>query len=294
MELALLAQIVTSGGGGGGGSLPALDTGDLLVGSGVNTLTTIPDVAIGNALISGGVGAAPSYGKIGLTTHVTGTLAVPNGGTGATAFTAGDVLFGNGAGALAHNSNFNWLNASNQLTIQGNNGVSTLRAYGVSDGSTGTYGPISWYAQPTSVLVGLLSLADNNEGQFYLLGDSTIQSNCGEFAVLDRSIGGDKRVAGFQCLFSGGEYQTYLYAKGIYGIKLTSSGSVIVFPGNKFAINDDPTGHDTLAVFTNNSYDHIFEINGGDDSTTPTNPATPVGYIHIQVDGNDSWFPYFQ
>ena len=37
-----------------------------------------------SALISGGVGVAPSWGKIGLTTHVSGTLPVANGGTGAT------------------------------------------------------------------------------------------------------------------------------------------------------------------------------------------------------------------
>ena len=40
-------------------------------------------MATGNALISGGVGAAPSYGKIGLTTHISGTLPIANGGTGA-------------------------------------------------------------------------------------------------------------------------------------------------------------------------------------------------------------------
>jgi hypothetical protein len=44
-------------------------------------------VAVGNALISGGVGSAPSYGKIGLATHVSGTLPVANGGTGVTSST---------------------------------------------------------------------------------------------------------------------------------------------------------------------------------------------------------------
>ena len=41
-------------------------------------------MATGNALISGGVNTAPSWGKIGLTTHVSGTLPVANGGTGIT------------------------------------------------------------------------------------------------------------------------------------------------------------------------------------------------------------------
>jgi hypothetical protein len=51
------------------------------------SLAKLADVAVGNALISGGVGSAPSYGKIGLATHVSGTLPVANGGTGVTSST---------------------------------------------------------------------------------------------------------------------------------------------------------------------------------------------------------------
>ena len=58
--------------------------GDVVYQSATNTTGFISDVATGNALISGGVGVAPSYGKIGLTTHVSGTLGISNGGTGAT------------------------------------------------------------------------------------------------------------------------------------------------------------------------------------------------------------------
>jgi hypothetical protein len=47
----------------------------------------LADVAVGNALISGGVSADPSWGKIGLATHVDGTLPVANGGTGVTSST---------------------------------------------------------------------------------------------------------------------------------------------------------------------------------------------------------------
>jgi hypothetical protein len=46
-------------------------------------LSKLADVATGNALISGGVSTAPSWGKIGLTTHVSGVLPVANGGTNA-------------------------------------------------------------------------------------------------------------------------------------------------------------------------------------------------------------------
>lgn len=106
----------------GGTGLDHSDPGGLLVGAAGNTYTILDDIATGNALISGGVNLPPSWGKIGLTTHVTGTLPVANGGTNKTSFTtyqliaggttttgalqqigsgtAGDFLRSNGAGAL--------------------------------------------------------------------------------------------------------------------------------------------------------------------------------------------------
>jgi hypothetical protein len=68
----------------GGTGQSSYTTGDLLYASGATTLSKLADVATGNALISGGVGTAPSWGKIGLTTHVSGTLPLNSGGTNAT------------------------------------------------------------------------------------------------------------------------------------------------------------------------------------------------------------------
>ena len=56
--------------------------GDLLYASGAAALAKLAAVATGNALISGGVTTAPAWGKIGLTTHVSGILPSANGGTG--------------------------------------------------------------------------------------------------------------------------------------------------------------------------------------------------------------------
>ena len=65
----------------GGTGFSTYTIGDILYANTTTTLAKLADVATGNALISGGVGVAPSWGKIGLTTHVSGTLAVGNGGT---------------------------------------------------------------------------------------------------------------------------------------------------------------------------------------------------------------------
>jgi hypothetical protein len=68
----------------GGTGLTSYTMGDIIYASASTTMERLAGVATGNALISGGVGAAPSWGKIGLTTHVSGILGVSNGGTGVT------------------------------------------------------------------------------------------------------------------------------------------------------------------------------------------------------------------
>lgn len=68
----------------GGTGQTSYAVGDLLYASTTTALSKLADVATGNALLSGGIGTAPTYGKVGLTTHVSGTLPLGNGGTGLT------------------------------------------------------------------------------------------------------------------------------------------------------------------------------------------------------------------
>lgn len=68
----------------GGTGLTSYTAGDILYAASTTALARLADVAVGNALISGGVGVVPAWGKIGLTTHVSGTLPIASGGTGAT------------------------------------------------------------------------------------------------------------------------------------------------------------------------------------------------------------------
>ena len=82
--LATLNSLTVATGGTGQTSYAI---GDILYASGSTALSKLADVATGNALLSGGVGIAPAYGKVGLTTHVDGTLPVANGGTGAATLT---------------------------------------------------------------------------------------------------------------------------------------------------------------------------------------------------------------
>jgi hypothetical protein len=101
----------------GGTNIQSYTVGDLIYATGATALSKLADVATGNALISGGVGAIPEWGKIGLTTHVSGTLGVGNGGTGATTLAANKVLVGNGTTAVLQPTNLHWDDANSRLGI---------------------------------------------------------------------------------------------------------------------------------------------------------------------------------
>jgi hypothetical protein len=109
----------------GGTGIGTYAVGDLIYASGTTQLARLADVATGNALISGGVGVAPSWGKIGLTTHVSGILPVANGGTGAATLTAAGIFTngGNSFGGTAalqttdNNSLVLGTNSTTALTI---------------------------------------------------------------------------------------------------------------------------------------------------------------------------------
>jgi len=145
-----VAGTLIAGNGGTGQSSYAV--GDLLYASTTSALSKLADVATGNALISGGVGVAPSYGKIGLTTHVSGTLPVGNGGTGITTTpTNGQIPIGNGtnyvAATITAGTGITVTNASGAITIAASGTVSaaTPTALGTVYGSTGASSTDSVY-----------------------------------------------------------------------------------------------------------------------------------------------------
>ena len=108
----------------GGTNITTYAIGDLIYASTVGVLSKLADVATGNSLISGGVGVAPSYGKVGLTTHVSGTLPVANGGTNITSYTIGDIVYASTAGILSRLADV----ATGSAIISG--GVGVAPSYG--------------------------------------------------------------------------------------------------------------------------------------------------------------------
>jgi hypothetical protein len=192
-------SVIAAAYGGTGQSSYAI--GDILYAGTSTSLSKLAAVAVGNALISDGVGVAPTYGKIGLATHVsgtlpianggtgttsttfvdatvnvTGTLPVGNGGTGAATFTANNVLLGNGtsafqvvapgiSGNVLQSDGTTWVSASAPSgTVYPGAGVpnSTGTSWGTSYSTSGTGTVIALVDSPTFITPALGTPASGN------------------------------------------------------------------------------------------------------------------------------------
>jgi hypothetical protein len=175
----------------GGTGQSSYTVGDLVYASTTTALSKLADVATGNALISGGVGVAPSYGKIGLTTHVSGTLPVANGGTGTTALTANNVILGNNTSAVQFVAPGT---AGNVLTSNGTTWTSAAASASLA-GQTDSASPFetSLGYQAGNSVTGI-----NNTFIGYQSGDvvtNGYENTCVGHSTLGSSIGGYRNVA---------------------------------------------------------------------------------------------------
>jgi hypothetical protein len=87
----------------GGTGQTTVAPGDILYGSAANTWARLSAAASGNVLLSG---TTPSWGKVGLTTHVSGILPISNGGTNNSSFTSNQPVIYDGS-KLASFAGFN-------------------------------------------------------------------------------------------------------------------------------------------------------------------------------------------
>ena len=145
-------SVITTVKGGTGQTSYAV--GDLLYANTTTTLSKLADVATGNALISGGVSTAPSWGKIGLTTHVSGTLPIANGGTGQTTLAAANIPVTNVANTFTGTQTFSGTSSAQGIVLNDAAEVTTVSA-------TAATGTIAYDITTQSVLYYTTSASAN-------------------------------------------------------------------------------------------------------------------------------------
>jgi len=168
----------------GGTGLSSYVVGDLVYASTSSTLASLPDVATGNVLLSGGIGAVPAYGKVGLSTHVSGVLPIANGGTNNSATpTAGTVAYGDGS-----KINYTAVGAAGQFLQSAGSGVPVWSAVTSATGSTAYYGAFQdttdqTIASTTTAYVVAIGTTNEANGVTIASGNRITYANAGTYAL---------------------------------------------------------------------------------------------------------------
>ena len=205
----------------GGTGITSWTTGDIPYASATNTVSKLASVATGNVLRSGGIGVAPSWGKVNLTTDISGNLPVSNlnSGTGAsgTTFWCGDgtwktisssatltatrIGFGDGSNLLSGSASLTYDSSNNIVQLGVGTGISTIRTANASSGANAASLTIqTGNANAGAVGAGTLKLqggagaGTSNSGDLELNGGDTTGSGTGGSVTINagNSTGGAK------------------------------------------------------------------------------------------------------
>jgi hypothetical protein len=248
----------TIGAAYGGTGLSSYTIGDIVYASGSTTLSKLADVATGNALISGGVGSAPSWGKVGLTTHVSGILPIANGGTNASTANTGlnnllpSQTGNNGKYLQTNGSSTSWAT----LTAP-NNGTLTMNVSGTG-------------------LSGSATFTADQAGSSTFTVTSNANSANGASTIVARDASGNFSAGTITAALSGNATTatTLQTARNIGGVSFNGSANINL-PGVNTAGNQNTSGNAATAttLATARTINGV-SFNGSANITVPANIAT--------------------
>ncbi|HMC99403.1 MAG TPA: hypothetical protein VKH37_04590, partial [Ferruginibacter sp.] len=198
--------------------------------------------ATGNALISGGTSTAPSWGKIGLTTHVSGVLPIANGGTNSSttlnnnrimvssggsiveagAMTNGQLLIGSTSAAPVVST----LTAGNGITITNGAGSITIANEPTITQASGT-SSLTTTSTTDVALSTPLSVTAPATGDYMIWFTAVVSnSNAGKGTIMSIYVNGTKIAASEIQATSGASNDKNTIASNAYVTGVTS-GQVI-------------------------------------------------------------------
>jgi hypothetical protein len=250
----LAAGSVLSAAKGGTGQ-SSYTTGDLLYASGGATLSRLADAATGNALLSGGVGTAPAWGKVSLATHVSGTLPVTSGGTGSVTQNFVDLTTNQ---TIAGTKTFSSAIAG---SITGNAGTVTNGVY-----TTGSYADPAWIASlAVTKLSGAITVANGGTG--------------------NTSVG----TAGYVCYSDGSKYNFTPHMR-VDSSSVESPNIILGYSGNTFTagVKGASVGGGGSSSYENKVTDEYGSIGGGRANQAGDNAGTTIDRGYATVSGGRS------
>lgn len=283
--------------------------GDLLQASASTTLSKLAAVATGNVLISGGVTTVSSWGKVGLTTHVSGVLPYANGGTNAsTSWTQGSLIFAGASAFSQSNTKILWDDTNNRFGI-GTFATSPDATLTINANSAGTSAPTTTGSVNTYVhLVGGASasplvMIDAFGGGFTSIVSRSAQGTPGSptqvqsgFTMLQIGATGRDSTSYAGVVGAGMNIlSTENWTSSGRGTRLTLfttiTGTTTVT--DRFSI--DGSGNITLQD-SNARQLIINNISSNSANTTGgglTLPLLAAGYLQITVNGSQVKIPYY-
>ena len=166
----------------GGTGITSYVIGDILYANSSTSLSRLADIATGNVLLSGGVSTAPSYGKVGLTTHISGVLPIINVGTNSSTAVNNNRIMVSSGGSIVEAAAL----TNGQLLI-GSTGaapVATTLSAGIGIAITNVAGSIT-IASSISVINQATSLVDaiTTSATEVLIPGMTITPGAGDYLI---------------------------------------------------------------------------------------------------------------
>lgn len=236
----------------GGTGLSGYTTGDLLYASGAATLSKLADVVPGNALLSGGAGVAPAWGKVDLGTHVSGTLPVARGGTGSSTLNFVDLTSDQ---SIAGTKTFSTTIAG---SISGNAATVTNGVY-----TTGSYSDPSWITSlSTTKLSGAVPVANGGTG--------------------NTTAG----TAGYVCYSDGSKYN-FTPSMRVDSSSVESPNIILGYSGNAFTagVKGASVGGGGSSFYENKVTDDYGTVAGGRSNQAGDNAGTISDRMYATVAG---------